>query len=113
MPRREDLLLLASLTFFIGVLALFATRPHPRGSLSGVDAALRIDVNTASAATLAVLPRIGPALAKRIVADRQTNGPFRSLEDLERVPGIGPKTLQHLAPYAGCMPMASPQTDRR
>lgn len=62
--------------------------------------ARRIDLNTASAAELDLLPSIGPTLAARIIADREANGPFGSLDDLDRVPGIGPKTVAKLVPYA-------------
>lgn len=54
----------------------------------------RLDVNRASAADLELLPRVGPAIAGRIVAAR----PFESVEDLERVRGIGPRTLERLRP---------------
>ena len=54
----------------------------------------RINLNTASAAELDALPRIGPAMAQRIVAWRETNGRFTSIEDLLAVPGIGEKTLE-------------------
>lgn len=53
----------------------------------------RLDADRASAAELARLPRVGPALAKAIVADREARGPFGSLEGLDRVPGIGPALL--------------------
>ena len=58
----------------------------------------RLNLNTATAAQLEILPRIGPALAKRIIEDRDANGPFASLEDLARVRGIGPRTVERLAP---------------
>ncbi len=45
------------------------------------------------------LPGIGPALAFRIVQDRQINGDFRSLKDLQRVPGIGESKTSHLAEF--------------
>jgi competence protein ComEA len=45
------------------------------------------------------LPRVGPALAQRIVAWRETHGPFGSLAALDSVPGVGPKLLQSLKPY--------------
>jgi competence protein ComEA len=45
------------------------------------------------------LPGIGPALAFRIVNDRQENGDFRSFRDLERVPGIGEKKIKQLAKF--------------
>jgi len=56
----------------------------------------RIDPNRASAAELIRLPGIGPALAGRIVADRDQRGAFASAEDLRRVRGIGPKTLDRI-----------------
>jgi len=54
----------------------------------------RIDVDRASLEELTRLPRIGPALAGRIVSDRETNGPFGSLEALTRVSGVGPALAQ-------------------
>ncbi len=59
----------------------------------------RIDLNTAGAAELDLLPSIGPRLAERILADRQANGPFGSIEELARVPGIGPKVVARIRPY--------------
>ena len=56
-----------------------------------------VDVNTATQRELVRLPGIGPALAGRIVADREKKGPFKDLRDLERVRGIGPKTAAALA----------------
>lgn len=53
----------------------------------------KINVNTAPAEELQNLPGIGPALAARIVAFREANGPFARVDDLVRVSGIGPKTL--------------------
>lgn len=57
-----------------------------------------IAVNTASAAELELLPGVGPVMAQRIIDDRAANGPFRSPADLDRVKGIGPKTLEKLTP---------------
>jgi competence protein ComEA len=56
----------------------------------------RVRVNTASKEELATLPGIGPALAAAIVRSRERGGPFRRVEDLERVPGIGPRTVERL-----------------
>lgn len=65
--------------------------PRGRGARSTVGRpAGPIDVDQASAAQLEALPRIGPALAKRIVEDRNSNGPFGSLQGLQRVRGVGP-----------------------
>lgn len=60
--------------------------------------AATININAASSAELESLPGIGPALAGRILADREANGPFKTVEDLDRVRGIGPKTLERLRP---------------
>jgi competence protein ComEA len=57
-----------------------------------------IDINRATAEELQRLPRIGPAMAQRILEERQ-KAPFRSVEELRRVRGIGPKTLEALRPH--------------
>jgi len=54
----------------------------------------RIDVDRATAEDLLRLPRIGPSLAQRIVADRDARGAFGSLEGLDRVSGVGPALLE-------------------
>lgn len=53
-----------------------------------------VNVNTASAAELSQLSNIGPAKAAAIVAHREANGPFRSLQDLTHVTGIGERTVE-------------------
>lgn len=55
-----------------------------------------VNINTASAAELVSLPGIGQATADKIVSDRASNGPFKSLEDLKRVSGIGDKKFESL-----------------
>jgi competence protein ComEA len=59
-----------------------------------------ISVNSADAAALEGLPGIGPVTAARIVADREANGPFTSIDDLDRVPGVGPATVEALRDVA-------------
>lgn len=61
------------------------------GSQSGT-----VNINTASAAELETLPKIGPATAEKIIAYREQNGGFTSVEELLQVPGIGEKTLEVL-----------------
>jgi competence protein ComEA len=57
-----------------------------------------IDINQATAAELQMLPGIGPTRARQIIEARQ-KGLFESVDDLRRVSGIGPKTLERLRPY--------------
>jgi len=59
----------------------------------------RIDADQASPADLARLPRVGLALAKKIVADREARGPFGGAAGLDRVPGIGPGLLAAIGPH--------------
>ncbi|HEX4562413.1 MAG TPA: helix-hairpin-helix domain-containing protein [Gemmatimonadales bacterium] len=56
----------------------------------------RIDLNQATALELTRLPRVGPALAQRLVQWRTAHGPFHSLAALDSVPGVGPKLLEGL-----------------
>ncbi len=67
-------------------------------SAPGTTADGRVDLNTADAATLDTLPRIGPAMAERIIAWREANGPITSVDDLLAVSGIGSKTVEVLRP---------------
>ena len=60
---------------------------------------LALDLNSATAADLDALPGIGPALAQRIIDYRQSHGPFKNIDDLEQVSGIGPKKLALIKPY--------------
>ena len=58
-----------------------------------------VNINTADEATLQLLPRVGPAVAKRIVEYREENGKFAEASDLMQVRGIGEKTFELLEPY--------------
>lgn len=59
----------------------------------------KIDVDRADVIDLTRLPRVGPALAQRIVAWREQHGAFRTIGRLDSVAGIGPKLLDALRPY--------------
>lgn len=66
------------------------------GAGAEVTAPAQVDLNTATADELETLPGIGPATASAILAHRQRSGPFRRLEDLLEVRGIGPAKLEAL-----------------
>jgi competence protein ComEA len=73
---------------------LFTSLPTLGAETRGV-----VNVNSANATQLALLPRVGPSVADRIVDYRKQNGPFKKAEDLMLVQGIGEKTFQLLKPY--------------
>ena len=75
-----------------------AVPPPASGSLSGAGAG-KVNINTADAAALEALPRVGPALAERIIAWRETNGRFTAIEELMSVTGIGDKTFEGLREF--------------
>lgn len=64
----------------------------PAGSAAGS----LVNINIADAAQLDTLPGIGSSLAQRIIQYRETNGPFKSIEDLKDVSGIGDKNFENL-----------------
>ena len=72
-----------------------AAGPAPGGA-TGSDAP--VDINGATAAELQAIPGIGPVIAERIVAYRSENGPFRRVDELMEVAGVGEKTLARIAP---------------
>lgn len=65
----------------------------PRGSGQAPSLPGKLNINRATAAEFDTLPRVGPTLAERIVAFRDDNGPFASIDSLGDVPGIGDVTL--------------------
>jgi len=68
-----------------------AALPNAPGNPAG-----KVNLNTADVSALDTLPGVGPSTAQKIVAEREANGPFASVEDLGRVSGIGPKRLEQL-----------------
>jgi len=59
----------------------------------------KVNVNTADSDALTLLPRVGPAIAQRILDYREENGAFEAAEDLMLVRGIGEKTFELIEPY--------------
>ncbi len=58
-----------------------------------------VNINTATADQLTLLPRVGPALAQRIIEYRDSNGRFKATEELILVRGIGETTFEQLEPF--------------
>ena len=76
-----------------------AKQPQPSQTEAQAPAPAKegaVNINTASESELDTLPRIGPAIAKRIIAFREEHGGFKSLEELMSVSGIGEKTFARL-----------------
>lgn len=81
-------------------LSLSGLASHPAVAEGNVAAPHKtVNINQAASAELARLPRVGPKLADRIVAHRAQHGPFRRIEDLMEVKGVGEKFFTPLKPY--------------
>ena len=66
-------------------------------SVGPAFAADKVDINTATKAELVMLPGVGDSTADAIIMYREQNGPFKSVDDLDNVKGIGDKKLEKLA----------------
>lgn len=73
-----------------------AASPAPGSSSPSPAGSSLVNINTADEAALCELPGIGEVTARRIVEDREANGPFSSVDDLTRVNGVGPAKLEAL-----------------
>jgi competence protein ComEA len=134
-PERRALLLLLALAVAGQGVRYLVTKPgEPPGGVQLLatlgaespiaqrDSAMRrgqplaqseqINVDLAPAGELARLPKVGPRLAKTIVADRQAHGPFGSLDGLDRVAGIGPSLLKTIGPHVVFSPTAGEPAGR-
>ncbi len=76
-----------------------APEAEPATRLATLDPGHPININTATQEELESLPYIGPATAKKIIAYREANGPFKTVDDILKVFGVGPKTLEQIRPY--------------
>ncbi len=105
--RRTDQAVAAALVLCgLAAMAWYHARQGGlRGDLLEIERAPRrpaqyvVDINAAAWPELAQLPGVGEELARRIVQDREVNGPFVDRESLRRVRGIGPKTLDLIKPH--------------
>lgn len=66
------------------------------GAVKSVQQTGKVNINTADQAQLDTLPGVGPAYAQRIIQYRELNGPFKSIEDIKQVSGIGEKRFEQL-----------------
>ena len=69
------------------------------GKSANSEPARQIDINKATAVELTAIPGVGTAIAQRIVEFRDKQGPFRRVEDLLKIRGIGEKSFQKIRPY--------------
>ncbi|UUO08874.1 helix-hairpin-helix domain-containing protein [Blastopirellula sp. J2-11] len=105
--RRGDQLAVVIVLLLLTVgMSIYAWRDQNRRThwidieqVEPVPVAYIVDINQADWPELTQLPGIGETLAKRIVESRETMGPFLDHHDLQRVRGIGPRTLERLRPY--------------
>jgi competence protein ComEA len=73
-------------------------RPAVSTASTARSAVAKVNLNAATQAELEALPLVGPSMAKRILEHRAKNGPFRQVKDLDKVKGVGEKTLARLMP---------------
>src|SRR3954470_6664810 len=94
----------------VGMGVYWVVQGGPRGELIQIDRAdpltarFQVDINKAEWPELAELPDVGETMARRIVESRTVQGPFRDHDELRRVRGVGPRTLEKLKPYLLPMP---------
>lgn len=105
MLRRQDQLTWAFILLGMFVLLVPRILQVLRGNWVSVEtppryfARFEVDVNQADWPELSLLPGIGEVVARRIVEYRKQHGPFKKIEDLLKVPGIGPQTLSRIQPF--------------
>ena len=94
---------IAPVLVLVVALAALAATPvsaaAPAAPKPAASEARPVDLNSADTATLESVPGIGKSLSQRIVAFRDKNGPFQSVDDLLKVQGVGEKSIQKLRPY--------------
>ncbi len=102
--RLSHVIIILFCCVLLGLVVVRLYRSHRPGPdvqvqrRSGERPLYLIDINAANVAELSLLPGIGPAKAEGIVTYRREHGPFRSIEELERVSGIGPKMIESIRP---------------
>lgn len=95
---RAMLGLTTALVLLTGAYGLVVMAAKPQVLPTIQDTTWKVDIHTATKPELQLLPGIGPTLARNIMEERRRAG-FIDAHDLDRVKGIGTKTVERLAPY--------------
>ena len=109
-PGDRGTLLVLALSCLVMIVSYWLYRGGHRSKLIELDrvppmqAKFQVDVNRADWPEIIQLEGLGETLARRILAYRNKNGPFRDLDDLVRVRGIGSRTLERIRPYLQPIP---------
>ena len=104
-PRETKTLIVLTVIGWCSVLLVFWNNGGFRGQLIEWDIQPiykeqhQVDINSATQRDFELLPGFGPVTARKIVESRSERGEFTSLEDLDRVHGIGKKTVENLRKY--------------
>ena len=97
------------LAWLAGTLALYWLN---KGGFAQIDKlpeneyAFQVDLNEADWTEISALPTIGETIARRITTDRDSHGPFSSLQSLTRVDGVGNQTINTIRPYVAGLPQS-------
>lgn len=93
---------------------LSAHKPAPRALVPpATQRASRLDINRATMEELQHLPGIGEVLARRVIERRTAHGPFRTVDELREVTGIGDKRLERLRPLVVAGPPTVPRKEHK
>ena len=94
------LLVLVAFGWYRGFLAFENMREQSQLPAAAEPISTTIQINKAKRAELSLLPGVGPKMAQEIIDFRVEHGPIRTWEELDRVKGIGPKTIENIKRYA-------------
>jgi competence protein ComEA len=104
-PSDQNVLLAMTTSLLLLMCGYWWYQGGNRGDLIEIDrappleASYSVDINRADWPELIQLPGLGETLAKRVLVEREQNGPYRDLDELVRVNGIGQRTLEKLRPF--------------